>query len=345
MISERLGADGRQPRRRARLERRLPAPALPAQGHSGAGDRSGRQRRPCGGGARRADARRVLRRPTSPGGSAAEGRRADLVLGNNVLAQVPDLNDFVEGVRILLAPGGTATFEFPHLARLIEGLQYDTIYHEHFSYFSLFTVREVFAAHGLAVVDVEELPTHGGSLRVYAAHERRSETANRGGRGAARPRGVGGATGSGLLPALRRAGQGVEADAAELLIELRRRGQAGRRLRGAGQGQHAAQLLRHPHGLPRLHGRSQPVQARALHARHAHPDPAPERIAETRPDAIVILPWNLAPEISAQLAYTAEWGAVLIVPIPVAQVIRAGIARTRLTRPLLSSSVSHRAAD
>ena len=92
------------------------------------------------------------------------------MIGNNVLAQVPDLNDFVAGVSILLAPGGTATFEFPHLARLLEGLQYDTIYHEHFSYFSLTTIREVFAAHGLAVVDVEELASHGGSLRVYAAH-------------------------------------------------------------------------------------------------------------------------------------------------------------------------------
>ena len=101
---------------------------------------------------------------------AAERRHADLVLGNNVLAQVPDLNDFVAGVSVLLAPGGTTTFEFPHLARLLEGLQYDTIYHEHFSYFSLTTIREVFAAHGLDVIDVEELPSHGGSLRVYAAH-------------------------------------------------------------------------------------------------------------------------------------------------------------------------------
>ena len=87
-----------------------------------------------------------------------------------MLAQVPDLNDFVRGVAILLAPGGTATFEFPHLARLIEGLQYDTIYHEHFSYFSLASIRVCFAANGLAVIDVEELPSHGGSLRVYAAH-------------------------------------------------------------------------------------------------------------------------------------------------------------------------------
>src|SRR5262249_12504821 len=98
----------------------------------------------------------------------AERGQADLVLGNNVLAQVPDLNDFVAGVALLLAPTGTATFEFPHLARLLEGLQYDTIYHEHFSYFSLTTIRAVFGSHGLTISDVEELPSHGGSLRVYA---------------------------------------------------------------------------------------------------------------------------------------------------------------------------------
>ena len=100
----------------------------------------------------------------------AEGKQAALVVGNNVLAQVSDLNDFVAGVKILLRADGTATFEFPHLQRLLDGLQYDTIYHEHFSYFSLATVAEVFASHGLEVYDVEELSTHGGSLRVYAQH-------------------------------------------------------------------------------------------------------------------------------------------------------------------------------
>ena len=101
---------------------------------------------------------------------AADRGHADLVLGNNVLAQVPDINDFVAGVCALLAPGGTATFEFPHLARLLEHVEYDTIYHEHFSYFSLHAIRSIFAAQGLALVDVEELPTHGGSLRVFLQH-------------------------------------------------------------------------------------------------------------------------------------------------------------------------------
>ena len=96
----------------------------------------------------------------------------DLILGNNVLAHTPVLNDFVEGVKILLAPGGVTTFEFPHLFRLIAGNQFDTIYHEHFSYFSFFTVEKVFAAHGLTLFDVEELTTHGGSLRIFGRHTR-----------------------------------------------------------------------------------------------------------------------------------------------------------------------------
>src|SRR5439155_15718697 len=101
---------------------------------------------------------------------AGASRQADLFVGNNVLAHVPDLNDFVAGMKALLAPEGVITMEFPHLERLIEERQFDTIYHEHFSYFSLLTARRVFAAHGLKLFDVEELPTHGGSLRIYACH-------------------------------------------------------------------------------------------------------------------------------------------------------------------------------
>src|SRR5690606_8038058 len=100
----------------------------------------------------------------------AERRKADLIVGNNVLAHVPDINDFVEGIRVLLAPGGVVTMEFPHLLRLIEHNQFDTIYHEHFSYLSFVTVQRIFAAHGLCLFDVEELPTHGGSIRIYGRH-------------------------------------------------------------------------------------------------------------------------------------------------------------------------------
>jgi SAM-dependent methyltransferase len=249
---------------------------------------------------------------------AAQGRRADLIVGNNVLAQVPDLDDFVRGVPILLAPEGTATFEFPHLARLIEGLQYDTIYHEHYSYFSLASVCTAFEARGLSVVDVEELPSHGGSLRVFAAHasEKREPT---------------GAVAAVLSQEkseglhdpdryLRFAEDVKESKRAllDLLIELRR---SGKHVSGYGAPGKGNTLLNYC-GIrtdlidytvdrnPYKHGKFTPGSHLPIHP--------PERLAETRPDAILILPWNLAREISAQLAYTADWGARLFVPIPIA---------------------------
>ena len=203
---------------------------------------------------------------------AAEGRRASLVVGNNVLAQVPDLNDFVAGVKIVLRDEGTATFEFPHLLQLLDGLQYDTIYHEHFSYFSLGTIVEILSEHGLDVYDVEELWTHGGSLRVYAQQ--------RGGPHPTRdavPRLLADEEREGLRSPER------YARFAEKVKESKRaprspdrsasRREADRRLRSSRQGQHAPQLLRHSNRLPRLHGRPESVQARPLHAGDSHPDP------------------------------------------------------------------------
>ncbi len=255
---------------------------------------------------------------------AGEGRQADLVIGNNVLAQVPNLNDFVEGVRILLAQGGTATFEFPHLARLLEGLQYDTIYHEHFSYFSLFTIREVLAAHGLVVVDVEELSTHGGSLRVYAAHEGDPRTptdavaellAREDAEGLRDPE-----TYRLFAERVKESKRAL----VSLLIELRR---DGKQVVGYGAPGKGNTLLNFC-GIrtdfldytvdrnPYKHGRFTPGTHIPIHP--------PERIAETRPDVILILPWNLAAEISVQLAYTADWGAKLAVPIPTATLLEPG---------------------
>jgi SAM-dependent methyltransferase len=250
-----------------------------------------------------------------------EGRSADLVLGNNVLAQVPDINDFIGGVAILLAPGGTATFEFPHLARLLEGLQYDTIYHEHFSYFSLTTIAKIFEAHGLRVIDVEELASHGGSLRVYGAHEADSREAT-----PAVAELIAREEAEGLRDPKRyhRFADEVEESKRallELLIELRR---SGKQVVGYGAPGKGNTLLNYC-GIrtdfldytvdrnPYKHGRFTP----GTHI----PILPPERIAETRPDAIVILPWNLAREIAAQLAYTQEWGAQLIVPVPTATIL------------------------
>jgi len=252
---------------------------------------------------------------------AEEQGHADLVLGNNVLAQVPDINDFVGGVTALLDPAGTATFEFPHLAKLIENLEYDTIYHEHFSYFSLHSIRSIFGAQGLALVDVEELESHGGSLRVYLQHE---------GAGVDPTPAVGELLaredGQGLRDpeTYRRFAEGVrESKRAllELLIELRRQG---KQVVGYGTPGKGNTLLNYcgirTDFLDYTVDRNPYKQGKHTPGTHIPIHP-PERIAETKPDVIVILPWNLAREIGEQLAYTAEWGARLVVPIPTARFV------------------------
>jgi SAM-dependent methyltransferase len=246
----------------------------------------------------------------------ASERRADLVVGNNVLAQVPDLNDFVAGVKTILAPGGTATFEFPHLARLLEHLEYDTIYHEHFSYFSLYTIGRIFEAHGLALVDVQELPSHGGSLRVFFAHA---------GEGAAVAPSVESLLASersvGLrsTEAYRRFAADVHESKRALLAFLIEHRRAGRQVVGYGAPGKGNTLLNfcgiRTDFLSYTVDRNPYKQGKHTPGTHI-PIYPPERIAETRPDVILILPWNLAREIAGQLAYTAEWGAELVVPIP-----------------------------
>ncbi len=252
----------------------------------------------------------------------AAGRQADLVLGNNVLAQVPDLNSFVAGVPIVLKPTGTATFEFPHLMQLFENNQFDTIYHEHFSYFSLISIEAIFARHGLTVFDVEELWTHGGSLRVYARH------AN----DASRPisdrvrelRRREEAAGYRRIETYTRFEEQVretKRKILEVLIEAKR---AGKRIAGYGAPGKGNTLLNYC-GIrtdfidftvdrnPYKHGRFLP----GTHI----PIFPPSHLDETRPDYIFILPWNLKDEISAQLAHAREWGARFIVPIPEPTVI------------------------
>ena len=255
---------------------------------------------------------------------AAEGRLADLIIGNNVLAQVPDLNDFVRGISVLLAPGGTGTFEFPHLARLLEGLQYDTIYHEHYSYFSLSTISAVFAAQGLAVVDVEELASHGGSLRVHVAHESAQRTPST---AVADVLAREDAEGLRDPDRYRRFAEDVKESKRALLELLIAYKRDGKRIAGYGAPGKGNTLLNYcgigtdflDYTVDRntyKHGRFTPgTQIPILPVEH---------IAETRPDVIVILPWNLAREISAQLAYTADWGAKLVVPVPTATTLEPG---------------------
>ena len=259
---------------------------------------------------------------------AAEGRRAKLVLGNNVLAQVPDLNDFVAGVGILLAPGGLATFEFPHLATLLAKVEYDTIYHEHFSYFSLFSIREIFAAHGLAVVDVERLASHGGSLRVFFAHADEDVPPS-----AAVSDVLDQEERDGLRDPAAYARFAAEVEESkrallELLFAFRR---AGKQVVGYGAPGKGNTLLNYcgiRTDLVSYTVDRNPYKQGTYTPGTQIPIYAPDRIDQTRPDVIVILPWNLAKEISTQLAHTAGWGAKLVVPIPVPTVFEPGSVPT-----------------
>src|SRR3954471_1119347 len=241
-------------------------------------------------------------------GLAAQ-QRADLLLGNNVLAHVPDLNDFVGGMKLLLAERGVITMEFPHLLRLIEDNQYDTIYHQHFSYFSFLTVREVFAAHGMRLFDVEELPTHGGSLRIYGAHDEddtKPET-DRAREVLAREE----AAGLADVETYRSYARRVEADkraTLEFLIGLKREG---RSIVGYGAPAKGNTLLNYcgigTDFLDYTVDLNPHKQGHLLPGSHI-PIRAPEAIAEDRPDVVLILPWNLKDEIVDQLSYVRDWG-------------------------------------
>ena len=205
------------------------------------------------------------------------------MVANNVLAHVPELHDFVEGFRILLAPGGVATFEFPHLLRLMEKNEFDTIYHEHFSYISLLVAERLMGGHGLAVFDVEELPTHGGSLRLHVRHA--DDASKPVTLAVGRVRAAERAAGLEGMEAYRRfAGRAVETKCAllDFLIGAQPGREEGGRLRGAGEGQHLAELLRHRAGAAALHGGSQHAQAGAPAAGHAASPSARRRRSRRR---------------------------------------------------------------
>jgi SAM-dependent methyltransferase len=246
----------------------------------------------------------------------AEGVSADLLLGNNVLAHVPDINSFVEGMKILLAPGGVITMEFPHLVRLMEGNQFDTIYHEHFSYLSLGVVERIFAHHGLHLFDVEELKTHGGSLRIYARHAGEGQEVSE------RVLAVRAEERRWHLDTLEGyatfAGQVVETKFAILdcLIALRR---AGKTVVGYGAPGKGNTLLNYcgirTDLLDYTVDRNPFKHGKYLPGTHI-PIYAPEQIAATKPDYLFILPWNLRDEIIGQMAFVREWGGKFIVPIP-----------------------------
>jgi SAM-dependent methyltransferase len=250
------------------------------------------------------------------------GTQADLIIGNNVLAHVPGLNDFVGGMKVLLKPAGVITMEFPHLWRLIEGNQFDTIYHEHFSYFSFVVVEKVFAAHGLRIFDVEELPTHGGSLRIYACHTDNPIQS-------ASPR----------VQELREREQkegfirldyydrfarqviDTKRNLLDFLIQAKRQG---KHITGYGAPGKGNTLLNYcgirTDFLDYTVDRNPYKHGKYLPGTHI-PIFSPEKLSETKPDYVLILPWNLKDEIAAQLKYIREWGGKCLVPIPSVEVI------------------------
>ena len=250
--------------------------------------------------------------------------RADLVVGNNVFAHVPDIRCFAAGLRALVKDEGMVTLEFPHLLRLIEGRQYDTIYHEHFSYLSLLTSSHALATAGLRVVDVDELGTHGGSLRVYARPE---ESA---GEPAAQVKAVLAAEESvGLHTVAGHAGfaPAVLKIKSDLLGFLLTAAKQGRSVAGYGAPGKGNTLLNHcgirSDLLSYTVDRSPVKQGMFLPGTHI-PIYAPERLAETKPDYILVLPWNLRAEISQQLSYAGSWGGKLVFPIPELEIVPAG---------------------
>jgi hypothetical protein len=252
---------------------------------------------------------------------AARHGRADLVAANNVFAHVPDIRGFAAGLRALVKESGLVTLEFPHLLRLIERSQYDTIYHEHYSYLSLLTSSRVLATAGLRVVDVEELETHGGSLRVHARPE------DSAGEATTRVKAVLDEEEAAGLHTL--AGHAnfarqvlkIKSDLVEFLLDAAKEGKT---VAGYGAPGKGNTLLNHcgirTDLLSYTVDRSPMKQGKFLPGTHI-PIHAPERLAETRPDYIVVLPWNLRDEISQQLAYVRSWGGRLVFPIPALDVV------------------------
>lgn len=247
----------------------------------------------------------------------AEGKRADLLLGNNVLAQVPDINDFVAGLKILLAPAGVITIEFPHLMRLMQENQFDTIYHEHFSYFSFITAEKIFAAHGLTLFDVEELKSHGGSLRIFGRHaeDTTKPVTARVEELRAREEGAG----YKRLETYESFAEQVKETKRALLDFLIKVKRAGKQIAGYGAPGKGNTLLNYcgirTDFLDYTVDRSPHKQGKFLPGTHI-PIYSPERIRETRPDYLLILPWNLKDEIMKQNEYIREWGGQFVVPIP-----------------------------
>ena len=250
------------------------------------------------------------------------GRLPDLLLGNNVLAHVPDLNDFIQGLKILLKPGGIITIEFPHLMKLIEDMLFDTIYHEHFSYFSFLTVEKVFAFHGLAIFDVERISTHGGSLRIYAKRigDASKQISNNVLELCAEEKAGGYNT---LRPYLNFSVRVVEKkmEILEFLINAKKNKHT---VVGYGAPAKGNTLLNYcgikSDFISYTVDRNPYKQGKYLPGSHI-PIEAPEKIRITKPDFVFVLPWNIKDEVMEQMSFIREWGGKFVIPIPKFEVV------------------------
>jgi 2-polyprenyl-3-methyl-5-hydroxy-6-metoxy-1,4-benzoquinol methylase len=250
------------------------------------------------------------------------GTQADLLLGNNVLAHVPDLNDFVAGMKIVLKPDGVLTMEFPHLLQLIDKNQFDTIYHEHFSYFSFLTVEQVFAAHGLTLFDVEEISTHGGSLRIYGKHRETNPAISDRLRNLKEREIAAGLNTIDTYLSFTEKVQTTKRNLLSFLIDAKKEGKS---VVGYGAPAKGNTLLNYC-GVRTdfidytvdLSPHKQNTFLPGTHIPVYHPD----KIKETKPDYLLILPWNLQQEIMGQMAFIREWGGQFVVPIPSVEVLQ-----------------------
>ena len=252
------------------------------------------------------------------------GRQADLMAANNVLAHVPDINDFVSGFTRLLKPQGVATFEFPHLLRMVQGCQFDTAYHEHYSYLSLTAVQRIFAASGLTVFDVEELPTHGGSLRVFAQrsdtgfHERSAAVA-----GLLETEAQAGMTTPAFYQAFQQRAEKVKDDLVLFLIDAKRRGLKVGAYGAAAKGNTLLNFAGiRPDLLPYVVDKNPAKQNKCMPGSRI-PIVDEAHLKADRPDLILILPWNLREEVMAQLAYVQAWGGQFVTAVPALEVSKA----------------------
>jgi len=253
---------------------------------------------------------------------AGDNKKPDLLLGNNVLAHVPDINDFVGGMKIVLAENGIITMEFPHLLQLIRHNQFDTIYHEHFSYLSLYTVNKIFAAHGLRIFDVEELTTHGGSIRIFACHDNNEQLQDTDNVERLLKKEItAGICGLKTYTDFSASVEECKRSLLEFLIQAKRKEKC---IVGYGAPAKGNTLLNYcgirTDFIDYTVDRSPHKQGKFLPGTHI-PIYGPEKIEETKPDFVLILPWNLRDEIEEQMSFIRKWGGKFITPIPTVEVI------------------------